>query len=308
MTTRSRHDLGNPSEIACRLCGGRSTEAFVVGDRNRELGPGEFSYQRCQVCRAVFLVSVPADLDRYYAADGYGSPGEEMVPELLARELAKLELITRFVPPGPMVEIGPGPGLFTRTAKAAGFEITAIEMDRRYCDHLNTVLGVRAIESESPAEILPTLGPTRAIVMWHVIEHLNDPWETLTRCVQILEPGGIIAISTPNPESIQFRLLGRYWAHVDAPRHLQLVPAHTLDQQMSEIGMRRALTTTSDPVGTELNRMGWEFALRRHPARRARRVTTATSMLAAKAITMVLRGVERRGLAGASYTSVFVRG
>jgi 2-polyprenyl-3-methyl-5-hydroxy-6-metoxy-1,4-benzoquinol methylase len=304
MTIGSRHDLANPSEIACRLCGGPSAAAFVVGDRNRGLGSGEFSYRRCQVCDAVFQARVPEDLERYYAADGYGSPDQEMVPEFRRRELAKLELVTRFAEPGSMVEIGPGPGLFTRTAKAAGFEITAIEMDGRYCDYLNTVLGVRAIQSESPAEVLATLGPTRAIVMWHVLEHLNDPWETLARCAQILEPGGVLAVSTPNPESIQFRLLGRYWAHVDAPRHLQLVPVHTLDSKMSELGMRRASITTSDPVGLELNRMGWEFALRRLPARRE---STAASMRAAKAITMALSGIERRGLAGAAYTALYLR-
>jgi 2-polyprenyl-3-methyl-5-hydroxy-6-metoxy-1,4-benzoquinol methylase len=289
---------------ACRVCGGPSSPAFVVGDRNRGQGGEDFAYRRCQICNAIFLEQVPPDLERYYATDGYGSPEEEMVSEFLRRELAKLELITRLTSPGPMVEIGPGPGLFTRTAQAAGFEITAIEMDDRYCRYLTEVLGVRAIQSDSPSEVLPTLSPTRAIVMWHVLEHLLDPWETLDRCVEILEPGGILAISTPNPQSIQFRLLGRYWAHVDAPRHLQLIPARTLERKMSELGLRRALTTTVDPVGLELNRMGWEFALRRHPARRA---SSATSMRVAKAITAVVGPIERRGLAGAAYTSVFVR-
>jgi hypothetical protein len=99
-------------------------------------------------------------------------------------------------------------------------------------------------------------------------------------------------------------LLGRYWAHVDAPRHLQLIPARSLERTASELGMRRALITTVDPVGVELNRMGWEFAVRRHPARRA---SNAASMRTAKAITMLLTGVEHRGLAGAAYTSVFIR-
>jgi SAM-dependent methyltransferase len=292
-----------PSTTACRLCGGPSTLAFAVGDRNRELGPGVFSYRRCDACHVLFLTPVPPDLERYYADDGYGSPDQEMVPEFVQRELGKLELITRFAAPGPMVEIGPGPGLFTRTAKAAGFELTAIEMDGRYCRYLREVLGVQAIQSESPAEVLPTLAPTGAVVMWHAIEHLPDPWVVLARCAEVLEPGGILAISTPNPDSLQFKLLGRYWAHLDAPRHLQLIPARTLEVKLEELGMRRVLTTTHDPVGRELNRMGWEFALRRHPARRP---STVLSMRLAKAITMAAGPIERRGLAGAAYTSVFV--
>ena len=203
-----------------------------------------------------------------------------------------------------MLEIGPGPGLFTRTAANAGFELTAIELDSRYCRYLNEVLGVRTIQSEASAEVLRTLPATRTIVMWHVIEHLLDPWETLAGCADILQTGGTLAISTPNPESIQFRLLGRYWAHLDAPRHLQLIPAATLERKLSELGMRRVLITTVDPVGIELNRMGWEFALRRHPARRA---STAASMRTAKAIATTLAPIERRGLNGAAYTSLFVR-
>jgi 2-polyprenyl-3-methyl-5-hydroxy-6-metoxy-1,4-benzoquinol methylase len=291
-------------DAACRLCGGPSKPAFVIGDRNRALGPGVFTYRRCERCDALFLTPVPPDLERYYVDDGYGSPEEEMVPEFIRRELGKLELIKRFAPAGTMVEIGPGPGFFTRTAKAAGFELTAIEMDSRYCRYLNEQLGVRAIQSESPADVLPTLAPSDTVVMWHAIEHLPNPWQVLAGCAEILRPGGILAISTPNPGSLQFRLLGRYWAHVDAPRHLQLIPAHTLERKLAELGMRRVLTTTTDPVGLELNRMGWEFALRRHPARRA---SSATTMRAAKAITMLASPIERRGLAGAAYTSLFVR-
>jgi methyltransferase family protein len=295
---------GERAPTPCRLCGGPSSFQFAVGDRNRGLGPGRFEYRRCASCNSIFLPEVPADLARYYASDGYGSAEQEMVPEFARRELAKLELITRFEQPGPMVEIGPGPGLFTRTAKAAGFQLTAIEMDSRYCEYLSDVLGVRAIHSDSPAAVLAGLGPTRAVVMWHVIEHLLDPWQTLARAAEILEPGGILAISTPNPDSLQFKLLGRYWAHLDAPRHLQLIPAPTLEDKASELGLRRVLRTTVDPVGLELNRMGWEYALRRHPARRE---STATSMRTAKAITLILSGIEGRGLTGSSYTVLFAR-
>ena len=114
----------------------------------------------------------------------------------------------------------------------------------------------------------------------------------------------MLAISTPNPASIQFRLLERYWAHLDAPRHLQLIPAATLRLRLAGMGMSHALTTTSDPVGLDCNRLGWEYAVRRHPARRP---STLITMALSGSITRALSAVERRGLAGATYTSVFVR-
>ncbi len=290
--------------VACRLCGGPSVHEFVVGDRNRGLGPGRFEYRRCKDCGAIALTEVPTYLGRYYPVHGYGHGSQHLTPELVCRETAKLELMQELAPPGPIIEIGPGPGLFTRVAKAAGFEVTALEMDPHYCRHLTEQLGVRAIQTTDPESVLPTLPPSQAVVMWHVIEHLPRPWEVLERSVENLAPGGIIALSCPNPDSLQFRALGRYWTHVDAPRHLQLIPASALERRLAALGMRLVRITTADPVGKALNRMGWEAMARRHPARRAQ---TMNQLHVARAITLALAAVERRGLQGAAYTAVFVR-
>jgi 2-polyprenyl-3-methyl-5-hydroxy-6-metoxy-1,4-benzoquinol methylase len=299
--------LGRRSEaqtLACRLCGGRSTFAFAVGDRNRGIGTQRFDYRRCTVCKSIFLTTVPSDLARYYAAEGYGSPDDVEVPEFVQREEAKLELVRRFTHGDKMVEIGPGPGRFTRVAVRAGFDITAIEMDPEYCRHLRDALSVNAIQSNDPAEVLPTLAPSAVVAMWHVIEHLADPWRVLASCVENLQPGGVLAVSTPNPNSFQLRLFGRYWAHVDAPRHLQLIPFGTLRSRAAQLGMRHVLITTTDPVGLECNRLSWEYALRRHPARYG-----ATPAIVHRSIQIAraLSGIERRRLAGTTYTALFQR-
>jgi hypothetical protein len=140
--------------------------------------------------------------------------------------------------------------------------------------------------------------------MWQVIEHLPNPWEVFEAAVRHLEPGGAIIVGTPNPDALQFRLLGRYWAHLDAPRHLFLIPAQTLQRKARELGLRHILTTTSDPPGRHWNRFGWEYALRRFPGRNPSTVLTrALSLL----LTTAVRPIETRGLAGATYTSLFMR-
>jgi Methyltransferase domain len=282
------------ADSPCRLCGGGSSPVLSVGDRNRGLGDGVFEYRRCEVCGTIFLARVPDDLGRYYASEGYGTPEDSQSKLFRRREEARLGLVSRFA----------SRGMFARAASAAGFDVTAIEMDPEYCRQLSAVPGIDVIESSDPAAVLPTLERSAVITMWHVIEHLADPASVLERSVQNLEPGGLLAISTPNPGSLQFRLLGRHWVHLDAPRHLQLIPARALEERLRTLGMRRALITTTDSVGLECNRMGWEHAVRLHPARRpSTRLTLATS----GAITVMLSGLERRGLAGATYTSLFIR-
>lgn len=291
-------------QLECPICSGRSQFAFEVGDRNRGLGPARCSYRRCEGCGTLFATGIPADLSRYYEANGYGSGSDHFVEEFVRREQAKVELVSRFVPTGRMVEIGPGSGMFARAALRAGFDYHAIEMDSGYCRYLADELGVTAINSDAPAEALSRLTPSRAIVMWHVIEHLPQPSEVLLAATENLESGGVLAISAPNPDSLQFRLLGRYWAHLDAPRHLQLIPRATLQRSLAGLGMRHVLTTLTDPVGLECNRLGWEYAIRRHPARRP---SSATSMRTAKLLTICLGPVERRWLLGTAYTSLFVK-
>jgi hypothetical protein len=119
-----------------------------------------------------------------------------------------------------------------------------------------------------------------------------------------LAPGGAIIVGTPNPDSLQFRMLGARWAHVDAPRHLFLIPEAALRRKAAELGLQHVMSTTSDPSGRHWNRFGWEYALRRHPARNPSTILTRALSLV---LSTAVAPIETRGLSGATYTSLFVR-
>jgi SAM-dependent methyltransferase len=292
------------SSPACPLCGGSSSIAFEASDENLAITDESFTYHRCARCRSLFLGPVPDDLARYYPPSYYGLPQADELDQLARSEQHKVALLLRHTPPGPLIEIGAGFGVFSRAASNAGFDVTAIEMDRRSVEYLETVVGVRAVESDRPEQALSGLPPSRAIVMWHSIEHLPRPWEVIERAAENLLPRGVLVLATPNPQALQFRLLGRRWAHVDAPRHLFLLPPAALAAHTRRLGLERAWITTADPSGRHWNRFGWEYALRRHPASRpSTRTTRALSLL----ITQALRPIETRGLNGAAYTAVFVK-
>jgi SAM-dependent methyltransferase len=302
----SRHRAGaaGVSSPACPLCGGSSSIEFEATDDNLAITDEPFIYHRCARCQTLFLAPIPADLARYYPPSYYGLPQADELDELARSEQHKVALLLRHTAPGPLIEIGAGFGVFSRAARNAGFDVTAIEMDQRSVEYLETVVGVRAIKSDRPEQALSGLPPSRAIVMWHSIEHLPRPWEVIERAAENLEPHGVLIVATPNPQALQFRLLGRRWAHVDAPRHLFLLPAAALAAHARQLGLKHGSITTADPSGRHWNRFGWEYALRRHPASRpSTRMTRALSLL----ITQALRPVEARRLNGAAYTAVFVK-
>lgn len=288
----------------CPLCGSPSDPAFRVGDRNRGLGRTQFLYRKCRGCRSLFNAEVPADLSDYYTADYYRWPEPAELDRHAASEQPRVDLIRRFAPSGRLVEIGAGFGLFARAAKLAGFEVTAIEMNGPCCDYLQSTVGVGAVCSNDPVEVLRGLPAPDVVAMWHSLEHVPDPWAVTRAIGAALAPGGVLALAMPNPQSVQFRLLGRRWAHVDAPRHLYLIPLPALVVHLADQGLHLEQVTCDDPSGRHWNRFGWERAFPRRPGERtAPRVIRAAS----KAATQVMRPLERRPLAGAAYTAVFVK-
>lgn len=288
--------------LPCPFCAGQSREELIAEDRNRALSDERFPYRRCERCGTIFIAEIPADLARYYPKDAYAIPTGHERQLAVAAEQWRVRLLLDFVAPGRLVEIGPGFGLFAQAAVDAGFEVSVIDMDANATELLSARPGIEAITSDRPAEVLASLPPSRAIVLWHTIEHLPDPGGLLTAAAANLEPGGVLALAAPNPRSLQFRLLGARWLHLDAPRHLRLVPAQALVDYAHRLGLHQLAMTSSDPTGLLCNRSGWQWAgrppLARHTPSRVWTLFTGV-------LTRALRPIERRAHNGTTYTAVF---
>lgn len=287
----------------CPRCDGRASFALRASDRNRRVTRAHFEYWRCEACAVLWLPDVPDDLAAYYPPDYHTSITPDDWERAIEGERPRLDLIGGRVEPGQLVEIGPSQGIFALAAARAGFDVVAIEMDRDCCDELERK-GLRTINTATPQDELPGLGPSRAIVMWHVIEHLPDPWGLLRAAAANLEPGGVLALAAPNPDAFQFRLFGARWVHLDAPRHLTLIPLAALCDEAAGLGLRLVGATASDPVGLALNRLGWERSPMPAPALDA---DPRVTYLVGRACLSLVGAWEARGLRGSAYTAVFVK-
>lgn len=288
------------------LCSNCNTEAeyfFRSRDYNRCITKERFFHYRCPKCNLIFISPIPGNLGKYYPQSYYFVPKSVDILEAgLANEKYKIEIIQRYIMQGRLLEIGPSVGCFTYLAKNSGFQVEAIEMDAKCSDFLNEVAGITTYNSNDICGVLKMAEAYNIIAMWHVIEHLPNPWETLVSICKKLNPGGILVIAAPNPDAFQFRVLGRYWPHVDAPRHLMLIPSRCLVEKIEALGMKVQLITTTDEGGLRWNVFGWEFFFSNLCSHT---IINRFLRKVGRTVAKIFSPIERMNGKGSAYTLVF---
>lgn len=284
---------------ACRLCGGEMRSFLDVDER--------FSLARCEACS---LVSTRPELPEeeiaaFYPPEYYGRRNRRfnVVFERLIvvfRE-RRARLIARRARRGRVLDVGCGRGVLPAQLRRRGWDAHGLELSETSATHAREVLGVPVFVGpieESPFED----GSFEAVVFWHVLEHLRDPRSALGRARRLLAPGGLLVVAVPNFESLQARVGGRGWFHLDVPRHYHHfgrgVLARLLDEEGFDVEDVSHFALEQNPFGwiqSLLNRLGFRQnllyeALKRDSARdvahpvRSAPVSFALTLLALVAV------------------------
>ena len=191
----------------------------------------------CVECGTVQQPSLPpaselAGLYREMSDEAYLA--EERGRRATARRL--LDLIGRHVPAGRLLDVGCGHGLLLDEARSRGYEVEGVELSRSAALYARDVLGLNV--REVPLEELdaPEGEGYAAIVLADVLEHVEDPVAAIRRCRELLRPGGVLCVVTPDPASATARVAGsRWWALL--PAHMCLLPRHTLRELLGGEGL-----------------------------------------------------------------------
>ena len=92
------------------------------------------------------------------------------------------------------------------------------------------------------------------MILWHPLEHLIRLVEAVTRAHELLKPGGLLAIAVPNYGSLQARIFGRMWFHLDVPRHYWHFSVESLEGVLKR---HRFEIIKTDHFSFEQNPYGW---------------------------------------------------
>ena len=295
----------------CPLCKQDSPLYLQSKDYNGNITQDTFDYYRCPQCELIFIAPIPFCLSDYYPETYHSIPTSVESLELASiHERYKIEVVKCYINKGRLLEIGPSYGSFTYLAKEAGFEVEAIEMSAPCCKFLNEVVGVRAINSINPAHAMQYLEPYDVITLWHVIEHLPCAWSVLDAICEKIKPGGVLVIASVNPEAFQFRILGRYWLHLGAPRHVMLIPKKLLINKIELVGLKLEMLTMTDKGTQTCNKVCWtNFFLYKCTQRFSNKVLLSVLRLLMgqiqKMVRFLVAPIERTDGKGSAYTMVF---
>lgn len=133
-----------------------------------------------------------------------------------AYERGRIEILNRLIEPGGggrrALDVGSGPGYFTRLLRDRGWKVTSVDTDPQNLESASRF--AEAVQLGDGISVLAGL-PDRSldlVLLLEVIEHMpEDAGEKLLRHAErVLDRGGALILSTPNRFSLE-GLGGYYW-------------------------------------------------------------------------------------------------
>lgn len=111
--------------------------------------------------------------------------------------LQRLEIMERHAPPGRLLDVGCGLGVFLRLAKERGWQAEGVELSQFAAGYARQTHGVPVFNGML-SDFDAADESYDAVTFWDSIEHVAQPREDLLRAVRLLRPGGVLLLTTDN--------------------------------------------------------------------------------------------------------------
>jgi fatty acid desaturase/SAM-dependent methyltransferase len=233
---------------ACLACHSQKVVPWAQSSDTEYKTTGErYSLYRCDACGVLFIDPVPRDRlgviypPNYYA---YATPSKSIVNRVKAWLDGRLfRKILRQTPGDSLaaLDVGGGAGWQLSTLRSLDPRVRVtqvVDLDSGAADvarangHLYHCGRIEDFEPERRFDV---------VLMFNLIEHVDDPGKVLTKVRGMLSPGGILAIKTPNYDSLDARLFrDRDWAGYHCPRHWVLFTKESFTALAQRCGLRVA--------------------------------------------------------------------
>lgn len=220
--------------ITCPVCG---------SDRFRNaLDCGEWRYVCCRGCGLVYQNPQPQPdglLKRYdesyFRYEKDNAETFARLAEMGLRDIA-FDQLAQALPDRSILDIGCATGRLLYGFRQKGWRTAGIEVCAESAEYGNREFDVGIYTGM--LENAPYPPESFSVVhSSHVIEHVNDPRDFVSRSVRLLKPGGLFICTTPDRQGFQARLFGAGWRSAIAD-HLFLFSSRDLKRLFSDVGLK----------------------------------------------------------------------
>ena len=206
---------------ACILCeegGGLSeaSEVVRISSNVRRFRDEWFTVWRCPKCGSLHSKE-EVDLDYYYRYYPAKSQTLSYAYRQAFKNRLKFLLRIGIKKTDALLDYGSGTGLFVSFLRDQGF---------------SSADGYDPYLSDSK----PVTRQYHVITLQDVIEHVEDPFELVERVKQLLLPGGIVVVGTPNASELDLRQPEVYARELHQPYHRHILSEPALNRLFGNAG------------------------------------------------------------------------
>lgn len=242
----------------CLLCG--STDHHQTYEiQELQLGLKErFTYQLCDACGSLQIVSIPQDLGKYYPNNDYYSFNMDLTfrkSDFLRKAKTEYLLFGRSTILGGLQSIGYKPNEQYQWLKYthARYNDSILDVGTGNGSLLaafarlgfTNLTGIDPFINESkdygPVKVLKknifdVAEPYDVIMLHHSLEHMPDPTAALQKVYELVKPGGMALVRIPIMGNYGWQTYKEYWCGLDAPRHIFIPSEKGLKHLVQSVG------------------------------------------------------------------------
>ena len=121
---------------------------------------------------------------------------------------------------GKVLDVGCATGFFLCTARALGWSVSGVEISDYCCEYAKREFGLDLFNGQFKDLDASTAGAYDLITMWDYVEHSFTPGRDIKKAWELLEPGGIFALATPDIGSLPAKIFQQNWVGFKEHEHL----------------------------------------------------------------------------------------
>ena len=194
---------------------------------------------QCPQCTLVFYQG-DADASALYRQDYF--TGQEYRDYRADRAIhrrnfrRRIRDLRRLRPGGRLLELGCAYGFFLEAA-AAHWAVTGLDVAPEAVAHARDELGLDARRADF-LDLPDEPESFDVICMWDTLEHLRRPVRCIEKAARWLKPGGILALTTNDVDSLLARVRKQKWRQIHPPTHVFYFSRATLDRAVAQAGLQ----------------------------------------------------------------------